>query len=123
MCRFQREINNKIQEKKALESPADSSSPEASTEVQSSNTGPPCDRNPGPNGKAHLLVGESSSHVEQQCHCGGQSVGNACSVANWAWVCGGQSSYHNHSVVFRHFVWSESVSLSSDVEMYIVCCK
>ncbi|XP_044203482.1 liprin-beta-2 isoform X1 [Thunnus albacares] len=87
MCRFQKEINSKIQEKKASEIQADSGSPVAcptgSTEGQVSNPGPSCDRATGvthkleeapdgPDGNTHSL-GESSSDAEQQCHCGGES--------------------------------------------------
>lgn len=91
MCRFQKEINSKIQEKKALEVPADSNSPVAcpteSTEGQASNPGPSCDRTSGvmhkleeapdgPDGNTHSLE-EGSSDAEQQYHCGGESVGTA----------------------------------------------
>ncbi|KAM3876743.1 liprin-beta-2 [Diretmus argenteus] len=87
MCRFQKEINSKIQEKKAWEIQADGSSQEAchtgSTEAQSSNLGLSCDRAPEvmheleeapdrPDGNTHSL-GESSSDAEQQCHCGTES--------------------------------------------------
>nr|XP_046241129.1 liprin-beta-2 isoform X2 [Scatophagus argus] len=83
MCRFQKEINSKIQEKKALEIPADSSSsvacPTESTEGQASNPGPSCDRTSGvthkldeaPNENTHSLE-EGSSETEQQHHCGGE---------------------------------------------------
>ncbi|XP_071385104.1 liprin-beta-2 [Centroberyx affinis] len=88
MCRFQKEINSKIQEKKALEIQADGSSQEAcpigSTETQSSNPGLSRDGTlevkhrleeapGGPDGNTHSL-GESSSDAEQQCHCGAESV-------------------------------------------------
>lgn len=80
MCRFQKEINNKIQEKKAQEFPV-SSPPEAPTD-QSPCMGSSRDRTPGqrrrPEGERR---GQSSPHMQQQCHCGGQSVGIACSVA------------------------------------------
>lgn len=86
MCRFQKEINSKIQEKKASEIQTDSGSlacPAGSTESQVSNPGPSCDRATGvmhkleeapdgPDGNTHSL-GESSSDAEQQCHCGGES--------------------------------------------------
>ncbi|KAM9366580.1 liprin-beta-2 [Symphorus nematophorus] len=84
MCRFQKEINSKIQEKKALEIPADSSSPVAcpteSTEGQGLNPGPSCDRTSGvthkleeaPDGNTHSLE-EGSSDAEQQYHTGGES--------------------------------------------------
>ncbi|XP_037605371.1 liprin-beta-2 isoform X3 [Sebastes umbrosus] len=79
MCRFQKEINSKIQEKKALELeiPADGSSPVAcpteSTKGEGSNPGPSCDRTSeevpdGPDGDTHSLE-ESSSDAEQQYHC------------------------------------------------------
>lgn len=76
MCRFQKEINYKIQEKKAQELPV-SSPPEVSAD-QSAYMGSPRDRTPGhrrrPEGERR---GQSSPHMQQQCHCGGQSVGNA----------------------------------------------
>ncbi|TDH17156.1 hypothetical protein EPR50_G00005430 [Perca flavescens] len=90
MCRFQKEINSKIQEKKALEIPADSSSPVScgscpteSTEGEGSTIGPSCDRNPGlmhkleeasdgPDGNAHNLEG-GSSDAEQKYYCGEES--------------------------------------------------
>ncbi|KAK2854125.1 hypothetical protein Q5P01_006786 [Channa striata] len=87
MCRFQKEINSKIQEKKALESPADSTSPVAclteSSEGQGLNPGPPCDRTSaatrtleeapdGHDGSTHIME-EGSSEAEQQSHCGGES--------------------------------------------------
>ncbi|XP_044057122.1 liprin-beta-2 isoform X1 [Siniperca chuatsi] len=87
MCKFQKEINSKIQEKKALEIPADSSSPVAcpaeSTDGQGSKPGPSCDRTlgvmhkleeapDGPDGNTHSL-GDGSSDAEQQYHCGGKS--------------------------------------------------
>ncbi|XP_059180028.1 liprin-beta-2 [Centropristis striata] len=84
MCRFQEEINSKIQEKKALEIPADSSSPVACpTEDEDSNPGPSCDRPSGvmhkleeapdgPDGNTHSLE-EGSSDAEQQNHCGDES--------------------------------------------------
>lgn len=81
MCRFQKEINSKIQEKKALEFPADSSSPVACP-TEASHPGPSCDRTSGvvhkleeaPYGNTHSLE-EGSSDAEQQSHCGGESVG------------------------------------------------
>ncbi|XP_055010917.1 liprin-beta-2 isoform X1 [Boleophthalmus pectinirostris] len=78
MCRFQKEINNKIQEKKAQEFPV-SSSPEALPEGQSPHMGPSRDRTPGqrrrPEGprRAQAPVGQGSPLMQQQCHCGGQS--------------------------------------------------
>ena len=89
MCRFQEEINSKIQEKKALEIPADGSSPVAcpaeSAEGQGSNPGPPCDRTSGgtqrleeaSDGDTSSLE-EGSSDEEQEYHCGEESVGTAC---------------------------------------------
>ncbi|XP_067343285.1 liprin-beta-2 isoform X3 [Channa argus] len=86
MCRFQKEINSKIQEKKALESPVDSTSPVAcpadSCEGQGSNPGPPCDGTSGvmctqeeaPDGRdgsTHIME-EGSSEAEQNL-CGGES--------------------------------------------------
>ncbi|KAM8762918.1 liprin-beta-2 isoform 2-T2 [Acanthopagrus schlegelii] len=84
MCRFQEEINSKIQEKKALEIPADGSSPVAcpaeSAEGQGSNPGPSCDRTSGvtqrleeaSDGDTSSLE-EGSSDEEQEYHCGGES--------------------------------------------------
>ncbi|KAF7661542.1 hypothetical protein LDENG_00259470 [Lucifuga dentata] len=87
MCRFQKEINNKIQEKKALGIPDDSSSqaacPTGSMEAHSSNPGRSCDRTPEvmhkleegpiiPNGNPPILA-ENSSDAEQQCCCGTES--------------------------------------------------
>ncbi|XP_019109818.1 liprin-beta-2 isoform X2 [Larimichthys crocea] len=83
MCRFQKEINSKIQEKKALEIPADSSPvvcPAESIEGQGSNPGPSGDRTSGvmykleetPDGNTNILE-EGSSDAEQQYHCGGES--------------------------------------------------
>lgn len=92
MCQFQKEINSKIQEKKALKMPADRELPMAcsteSTEVQGSNLGMCCDRtsggipkleeaSDGPDGNTHSPR-ESSSDAEKRCHCRGDSVGNAC---------------------------------------------
>ncbi|XP_041849525.1 liprin-beta-2 isoform X2 [Melanotaenia boesemani] len=88
MCQFQKEINSKIQEKKALENPADSRfpvvCPTESTEGQGSNHGVSCDRtsggmnkleeaSDGPDGNTHSLR-EGSSDAEQRCHCGEESV-------------------------------------------------
>ncbi|XP_028257552.1 liprin-beta-2 isoform X1 [Parambassis ranga] len=84
MCQFQKEINSKIREKKALEVPADNGSPLASptesTEGQGSNLGVSCDRTLGvvnkleeaPDESTHS-VEEGSSEAEQQYHCGGES--------------------------------------------------
>ncbi|XP_018523549.1 liprin-beta-2 isoform X1 [Lates calcarifer] len=88
MCRFQKEINSKIQEKKASEMPSDSSSsavcPAEPTGGKGSNPGPPCDRTSrvmheleeapdGPDGNTHSLEELGSSDAEQQYHCGGES--------------------------------------------------
>lgn len=92
MCRFQKEINSKIQEKKALEIPADSTSPVAcsteSTDCQGPNPGSPCDRTSGvmhkleeaPDGHGGNTqsLEDGSSEAEQHHHCGGESVGTAC---------------------------------------------
>ncbi|XP_035806675.2 liprin-beta-2 isoform X2 [Amphiprion ocellaris] len=83
MCQFQKEINSKIQEKKALEIPADSRSPVAcpteSTEGQGSNLGVSSggmhkleEAPDGPDGNTHSPK-EGSSDAEQQYHCGGES--------------------------------------------------
>ncbi|XP_034385386.1 liprin-beta-2 isoform X2 [Cyclopterus lumpus] len=80
MCRFQKEINSKIQEKKALEleMPADSSSPVVrpteSTKGVGSNPWPSCGRTSeevpeGPDGNTHSLE-EGSSDADQQDDCG-----------------------------------------------------
>ncbi|XP_058485690.1 liprin-beta-2 isoform X3 [Solea solea] len=79
MCRFQEEINSKIQEKKASESPAESGSPAVGCTETTEGKGP----NPGVNlnldelqdgsdESAHNLE-EGSSDAEQQCHYGGES--------------------------------------------------
>ncbi|XP_070692335.1 liprin-beta-2 isoform X2 [Pempheris klunzingeri] len=87
MCRFQKEINSKIQEKKALEIPADSTSPvlcpTESTEGRGSNPGPSCDRTSGVTHKLEeapdgsdvntRTLEEGSSDAEQEYHCGGES--------------------------------------------------
>lgn len=85
MCQFQKEINSKIQEKKALEFPTDSKLPmvcpkqgrhpglpwegpsEAIQELEEDS-----DR---PVGNTHNLTEGSSEHL---CHCGGESVGIVC---------------------------------------------
>ncbi|XP_069379017.1 liprin-beta-2 isoform X3 [Paralichthys olivaceus] len=87
MCRFQKEINSKIQEKKALEIPADSSAAVAccteSNEGGGSNPGPSCDRTSGEkqeldedpdgaDGSTHSLK-EGSSDAEEQYHYGEES--------------------------------------------------
>ncbi|KAK5935174.1 hypothetical protein CgunFtcFv8_020559 [Champsocephalus gunnari] len=85
MCRFQEEINSKIQEKKALEIPSESSSPVAcpteSTGGEGSNPGTSCDRisegmnkleeaPDGPDGKTHTLEEGSSGQLN---YCGEES--------------------------------------------------
>lgn len=89
MCRFQKEINSKIQEKKALEIRPDRSSPVAcpteATEGQASNDGPSCDGPSGimdkveeaPDGNTQSLE-EGSPDAEKQYSCGGESVGTTC---------------------------------------------
>lgn len=92
MCRFQKEINSKIQEKKALEILADSTSTVScsteSTEGQGPNPRLPCDRTlgvmhkleeapDGQDGNTHSLE-DGSSEAEQNHYCGGESVGTAC---------------------------------------------
>ncbi|XP_072320653.1 liprin-beta-2 isoform X2 [Eucyclogobius newberryi] len=78
MCRFQKEINNKIQEKKAQEFPV-SSSPEGPGVGQSPHMGPSRERTPGQRRRSegerrsHAPVGQGSPLMQQQCHCGGQS--------------------------------------------------
>ncbi|XP_068439431.1 liprin-beta-2 isoform X2 [Clinocottus analis] len=80
MCRFQKEINSKIQEKKALEMemPADNSSPVVhpteSTKGKGSNPRPSCDRiseevPEGSDGNTHSLE-EGSSDANRQDDCG-----------------------------------------------------
>lgn len=91
ICQFQKEINSKIQEKKALEIPADSrfpvECPAESTESQDSNLGGACDKTSGmmsnlevapngPDGNTATLE-EASSDAEQKYYCGGESVGIA----------------------------------------------
>lgn len=88
---FQKEINSKIQEKKALEIPNDSrlpvECPAESSESQDSNLGVPCDKTSGivnkledtPNGADGntTTLEEGSSDAEQKYYCGGESVGIA----------------------------------------------
>ncbi|XP_017159589.1 liprin-beta-2 isoform X4 [Poecilia reticulata] len=85
MCQFQKEINSKIQEKKALEISTDSRfpvvGPTESPEGRSKNFTVSCD---GPSGCMQKLeetpdrplgnLGEGSSDAEQLCHCGGERV-------------------------------------------------
>ncbi|XP_061600346.1 liprin-beta-2 isoform X2 [Cololabis saira] len=88
MCQFQKEINSKIREKKALETPADSGLPVAcpaeSTEGQGSNHEACCDKtsgemhkleeaSDGPDGNTHSPR-EGSSDAERRCRCGGESI-------------------------------------------------
>lgn len=90
MCRFQKEINSKIQEKKASEIiPAESGSPATclaeAAKVDSSNHGQPrgktagaaCEPEEEPGGSAHGL---RDGDAEEQRRCGGESVG-ACPLA------------------------------------------
>nr|XP_004539467.1 liprin-beta-2 isoform X2 [Maylandia zebra] len=84
---FQKEINSKIQEKKALEIPNDSrlpvECPAESSESQDSNLGVPCDKTSGivnkledtPNGADGntTTLEEGSSDAEQKYYCGGES--------------------------------------------------
>lgn len=90
MCRFQKEINSKIQEKKASEiMPAESSSPATcpaeAAKVDSSNHGLLRGKTSGavheleeePDGSAHRL---QDGDAEEQRRCGGESVG-ACPLA------------------------------------------
>lgn len=94
MCRFQKEINSKIQEKKASQIiPAESSSPATcpseAAKVDSSNHGLPRGKTSAavheleeeleeePDGSAHGL---QDGDAEEQRHCGGESVG-ACPLA------------------------------------------
>lgn len=81
MCRFQEEINSKIQGKQASEVPPDGSSsavgcPEPTEDQLPSKPGPSCDRTSavclegaqdGPNGSTDVLE-EGSSEAEQQLH-------------------------------------------------------
>ncbi|XP_016525894.1 liprin-beta-2 isoform X4 [Poecilia formosa] len=85
MCQFQKEINSKIQEKKALEISTDSRfpvvGPTESPEGRGKNFTVSCD---GPSGCMQKLeetpdrplgnLGEGSSDAEQLCHCGGERV-------------------------------------------------
>lgn len=94
MCRFQEEINSKIQEKKALEILADSNSPvkcpNESDEDQVSEPGlSVCETTTGsihkleeaperPDGSTPILEEAAGSDAEQEYHSGGESVGTAC---------------------------------------------
>ncbi|XP_061622035.1 liprin-beta-2 isoform X3 [Phyllopteryx taeniolatus] len=81
MCRFQKEINSKIQEKKASENPADSGSPAPcpapSTSPEDSHADPSCNTaaevKPKLEEEAADGVDESSSDAEQLRHNGGES--------------------------------------------------
>lgn len=94
MCRFQKEINSKIKEKRALESPTDSIStaacPAEATDDQTSNHGPSRDRTSGAMHKLEETpdvntqsLEEGSSDAEQQYNCGRESVGTACKHDFW----------------------------------------
>lgn len=89
MCQFQKEINSKIQEKKALQIPADSRCPVVchSESADGSHLGVSYDRtsggmnkledaSDGPDGNSHSAT-EGSTDAEQRCHCRGKSVGIA----------------------------------------------
>lgn len=92
MCQFQKEINSKIQEKKALESPVDNkptvTCPTESADSQDSNPGVSCDRTSGAKHKLEEAPGgsdgdtyrleERSSDEEPQDEPGEESVGTAC---------------------------------------------
>ncbi|XP_041639970.1 liprin-beta-2 isoform X2 [Cheilinus undulatus] len=86
MCRFQKEINSKIQEKKALEIPADSSSqcPSEPSDNQGSDSRPSCNTTSGavqqqeeavegPDGSTHSLEEADGSDAEQEYQSGGES--------------------------------------------------
>lgn len=87
MCRFQKEINSKIQEKKALETLADSTSTAPcsteATEGLGASSGLPRDKASGvirkveeaPDGNTHNL--EDGSSDAELHHCCGDSVGAA----------------------------------------------
>lgn len=89
MCRFQKEINSKIREKKALESEAEGSHlPNEAGEDQTSHFGTSCDRTRGPmlrpeEGPEENRLKEGSSEAEQQDDCGRDSVGTACLHDLW----------------------------------------
>lgn len=82
MCRFQKEINSKIQEKKALEIPAEIpavSCNSESAEDHESDPGPTmCTLEEAPE-QSEGSPEEDLRHSdeEEQCHCGGHSVGTA----------------------------------------------
>lgn len=88
MCRFQKEINNKIREKKALETEAEGSldhePPAEASQGQASHSGTSCDGTGGPMLRAEEGpeekdgLGEDSSEAEQRDDCGRDSVGTAC---------------------------------------------
>ncbi|XP_023809281.1 liprin-beta-2-like isoform X2 [Oryzias latipes] len=86
MCQFQKEINSKIQEKKALEIPADSRCPvvchsesadgshlEVSYDRTSGGMNKLEDASDGPDGNSHSAT-EGSTDAEQRCHCRGKSI-------------------------------------------------
>lgn len=87
MCRFQKEINSKIREKKALETQADGSlacePPAEVGEGRISYTGTSCDRTEGPmvgpeEGPEENGLREGSSEAELQDGCGRDRVGATC---------------------------------------------
>lgn len=88
MCRFQKEINSKIREKKALETQADGSlacepPAEAGEAVRISHTGTSCDRTEGPmigpeEGPEENGLREGGSEAELRDDCGRDRVGAAC---------------------------------------------
>ncbi|XP_028999617.1 liprin-beta-2 isoform X2 [Betta splendens] len=77
MCRFQKEINSKIQEKKALETLADGTCTAPCSSDATEGLGPSCDktlgvthkRQEGPDGNTHGLE-DGSSEAEQHHSCG-----------------------------------------------------
>ncbi|KAM9410255.1 liprin-beta-2 isoform 3-T4 [Pholidichthys leucotaenia] len=80
MCQFQKEINSKIREKKALEIPADSSLPtvcpaKATESTLASNLRVSCDRTSAVKHKPEdsCSLEEDSSDAVRQCLCGGKS--------------------------------------------------
>lgn len=77
MCRFQKEINNKIREKKALETEAEGGRDQEPPVTSCDGTGGPMLRaEEVPEEKDGL--GEDSSEAEQRDDCGRDSVGTAC---------------------------------------------
>lgn len=83
MCRFQKEINSKIREKKALETEAEGSLnchlPAEAGEGQTSHSGTSCDSTRGPMLRAEEGPEGNGLRVsQQQDACGRDSVGTAC---------------------------------------------